>query len=457
MTSIVSEVNQLEEQKISKYSFFIQYVEDSGKPIFFEAFEWTDVDKIEREIWDLVNVDNEIDNKIHQIKKIKKNNFLDGKLNLSFDDMMKISTLKSEISDLNVIYTDLKIDEKTGRIVKNEEITNSEMYRRIEGKEASEIRKQFYIQLYNEFNYMDDTEFSALSPARPRKSSNDGSVSSNDSNKETSKKLKKTVKNVMNMNNVLKKAFNWRQYSKDKLTSLYDGDNSKSSQDSNESDYMKRPTKKNKKVGFGNINKLNFKYGDAPSDIKRTLSMGSESRELFDSESDDEDYEEKDIRSIASQASDKTEEFFRDIDFQLHFPSASPFPIHPKTDIERNWGDNDKFMLPESSTFKAVDDFNNNYKFNIKSFNGKTSPTESIIHNSPSSSRVIEPSTVKRTVKRTVKPRNRKLSVFKPTGLNFPYKKRKMEEIEEIEGGKKKKTRRKKKKRREKKKTRRKR
>lgn len=441
MTSIVSEVNELEEQKISKYSFFIQYVEDSGKPIFFEAFEWTDVDKIEREIWDLVNVDNEIDNKIHQIKKIKKNNFLDGKLNLSFDDMMKISTLKSEISDLNVIYTDLKIDEKTGRIVKNEEITNSEMYRRIEGKEASEIRKQFYIQLYNEFNDMDDAEFSALSPARPRKLSNDDSESSNDSNKETSKKLKKTVKNVMNMNNVLKKAFNWRQYSKDKLTSLYHSDNSKSSQDSNDSDYMKRPTKKNKKVGFGNINKLNFKYEDAPSDIKRTLSMGSESREPFDNTPDTpvvSDYEEE-IDSIASQASEKTEEFFRDIDFKLHFPSVSPFPIHPKTDTQRNWDDNDKFMLPESSTFKAVDDFNNNYKFDINSFKGKTSPTESIIHKSPSSSRVIEPS----TVKRTVKPRNRKLSVFKPTGLNFQdNNKRKRPKI----GGKKKKTKKKSKK-----------
>ena len=497
-SSSVSGSNQ--EYPISKYNWVYSTLEDSGRPIFMEAFHWKNPEKIESTIWDLVSVDNEIDNIRHEINKIKKNKLVEDnnknkKYNLSIGDLQKISRLNVNIEYLNVIQTDAKIDEKTGNLILDERTDNNlqgNYYIRKTGKEASDIRKQFVIELYNNFNSMENSEYSVLSPARPRKLSKDGSESSNeDIKKETTKKLKNTVKRVIQTNATLKrlqtKNRNWRQTSKDNLTSLFQDDNkssvinssqeSQESQGSQESDdtitkLKMQPKIKKRRVGFGESRTVDYDTQKPPREIQRSLSLESRSTFQDDFLTPQEEEEINRILSNASDASDDQQTLLRDADLMAHF-SISPFLMHQTTDEMQDSLHNDKILPNFANLPPSIDPLDNNnnkeksiyttYEISdseisdselddsdeVHPFFRKSSPTGSVIGSSFTTFK--SPQTLKKMRKKN------KNSSTKPIKLHFgddnKDKKRKRES--HSKGGKKKKTKKKSKKK--KKKTRRKR
>jgi len=351
------------EQENSKYNWTHAFVEDSGQPVFMEAFDWKDPEQIESAIWELVSVDNEIDNKKNEIKKIQ-NSIQNNKGN-NFDVLLKIAKLRNDIEWLNVIQTDAKIDSKSGGVVSDERTVNNilgDWYIRKTGKEASDIRKQFYNQLYNNFNNMEISQQSVLSPARPRILSKDESESSQEDKevikKNTIKKLKNTVKNVMKTNAALKrlqdKNRDWRQTSKDNLTSLFHSDSSQDSdnKDSQDANIKSPPKKKSRRVvNFGESRTVGFDTELAPKEIQRTLSLGSESRKAFQDDfitrEELEGYEE--ILSNASVVSDEADKLFRDADLLTSFPTLSPFPMYQTQNTTESLPD---FKLPPSKVKK---------------------------------------------------------------------------------------------------------
>ena len=395
------------EQDNSKYSWRYAFVEDSGQPVFMEAFDWKDPEKIESTIWDLVSADNEIDNKRNEIKKIR-NSIKNDKID-EFDGLEKIAKLTNDIEWLNVIQTDAKLDSKSGELVTDERTVNSllgDWYIRKTGSDASDIRKKFYQQLYDNFNNMESSQQSVLSPARPRLLSKDGSESSQedkeDIRKDTIKKLKTTVKNVMKTNEALKKLqgynLSFREGDQDNLTSLF---HSNSSQDSDSKDSQdsvtKSEPKKKRKVGFGEEIIVDYDRNLAPTEIQRSLSLGSESRKAFQNDfiTTEEEEEMKEILSNASVVSEEADKLFRDADLLTNFPALSPFPIHQKTDeMQESLRDNNKlpnFKLPPPKMTPDSDDEENDINLDLfypsmydsPDNSRRTSPTGSIIPDSP--------------------------------------------------------------------------